>query len=991
MLGRRRVLARSLHSPGYRGSERPPGYDPADMSAETSDERRERAEACYAQELTRSGLQDQVDVDALCARNRELATELRSVHADWLRVKSVWRTLGRGLPVGERLRDRYGSWVDPAIALEPEPGQGSGTLRSVIGRLGLKLPRQSRYEVLEEVARGGMGAVLKVWDPDLRRTLAMKVALSPTAPDGGDAPDSSAELPLARFLEEAQVTGQLDHPGVVPVHELGIDDEGRVFFTMRLVRGESLEAIIARVHGSDPDWTLARAVRVLLKICETMAYAHDKGVIHRDLKPANVMVGRFGEMYVMDWGLARVMGRADKKDLRIKRRDSTSLHLIRTDRGDVRATGGGSVLETMDGDVVGTPAYMSPQQALGEVEGLDQRTDVYALGAILYHLLSGHMPYVPPGRKMSPHAVWSLVMDGKPHPIEERAPNAPPELIAICNKAMERAPGDRYQTAQALSEDLASFLDGRVVRAYERGAWAELRKWVGRNKGLAAASAAALVIALGGLGAVSWVQARANRELGDKNVALAQANAAERQASEEARAAKTVAEQTAVEVTRQRDGADRVIEFLVSLFESPDPARTRGAPVSAKDLLDRGARTIASELEQDPLVRARLMETMGRAYHELGLFDDAEPLLGEALTEREARLGADHPETLAAQNAVARLRGAKGEWQRAQTLFEQALERERVVLGDEHRATLDTRNELGKLYRNQARFAEACAALEAVLADRRRVLGDSDPDTLETYLDLARARRDRNELEAAAQLLAHALPSYRASLGDDHPATLRALNELAVIEQQSGRWDDAQAHLLESWEGRQRVLGPDHPETLWSLADRAFLALRLGRYAEAEELYADALERHRRVLGESHPDSLALLVGLGGLYQLEGRLPEAEELLTEAADRALAALGPDDPRTLGCQFGLAAVFFKQGRHDEAEPIYRQALDGYRQVMGPSHPQTLTIQEDLVLLLTERGALDEALSLARDLLERTAPEDDARPARAELLSSLDGRR
>ncbi|MCA9317888.1 MAG: serine/threonine protein kinase, partial [Planctomycetes bacterium] len=184
---------------------------------------------------------------------------------------------------------------------------------------------------------------------------------------------------VARFLEEALVTGQLDHPGVVPVHELGLDPTGRVFFTMKLVRGEDLRAVLGRVHRNEPDWTVPRALGLLLRACEAMAYAHDKHVIHRDLKPGNIMVGRFGEVYVMDWGLARVLGRPDARDLRLRPDVGTtaSLHSERHEQASEH-----SPLVTMDGDVVGTPAYMPPEQARGAIDELSPASDVYALGAI---------------------------------------------------------------------------------------------------------------------------------------------------------------------------------------------------------------------------------------------------------------------------------------------------------------------------------------------------------------------------------------------------------------------------------------------------------------------------------------------------------------------------------------------------------------------------------------------------------------------------------
>jgi formylglycine-generating enzyme required for sulfatase activity len=257
-----------------------------------------------------------------------------------------------------------------------------------------------------------------------------------------------------------------------------------------------------------------------------MAYAHAKGVIHRDLKPANVMVGHFGEVYVMDWGLARVIGRKDPHDIRPEL-SSTSFS-IRTERREAREETPDSPLLTMGGDVVGTPAYMSPEQARGEVERLTARSDVYSLGAMLYHLLTGQMPYVPPHVRVSSRTVLLRVIEGPPRPVHELDESVPAELEAICDKAMAREPEERYADTSALAEDLRAYLEHRVVHAYETGAVAELRKWIVRNKALAAASAAGILALVAGLAtsAYLYVQARRSAAEAHRNEQIANANAA---------------------------------------------------------------------------------------------------------------------------------------------------------------------------------------------------------------------------------------------------------------------------------------------------------------------------------------------------------------------------------------------------------------------------------------------------------------------------------
>lgn len=362
----------------------------------------------------------------------------------------------------------------------------------------------SRYVSRGEIGRGGMGAILKVFDQDLRRQLAMKVI--------ADAKQAATGPALSRFLDEAQITGQLNHPGVVPVHELGIDSAGSVYFTMQLVRGEDLKAVFGRVAAGDPDWTRERVLGVLLKVCEAMAYAHDHGVIHRDLKPANVMVGRYGEVFVMDWGLARVEGREDSRDLRPRAREETRSE-IRTDRGDARDTDHDSPIFTMDGAVLGTPAFMAPEQARGQSETVGPRSDVYSVGAMLYALLCGQVPYVESGARISARTVLARVIDGPPRSLREFDTTLPEELIAICERAMAREPSARYETMGDLAHDLRAYLEGRVVRAYRTGALAEAVTWVRRNRALAAALIGLVALTVLGSLRVASVEAARNRDL----------------------------------------------------------------------------------------------------------------------------------------------------------------------------------------------------------------------------------------------------------------------------------------------------------------------------------------------------------------------------------------------------------------------------------------------------------------------------------------------
>ncbi|MFT7464042.1 MAG: WD40 repeat protein/serine/threonine protein kinase [Pseudohongiellaceae bacterium] len=467
----------------------PPPSDPESFQGRS-------AEELFEHFLDQYGERDEVAFERLCAEQLPHAEQLRRLRSLWLRFSGAVDDLGDFDKPGQDTPSPASAPRTQAVDIV-RPGE---SLEQLVARLSEASSGGQHLGDRREIARGGMGRILRTWDNSLRRTLAMKVLLD-TRLYGAHIPeDSSERRQLSRFLEEAQITGQLDHPGIVPVHELGVDDEGQVYFTMRLVRGRSLRTVFDLIRDGQEGWTVTRALGVLLKVCHAAAFAHSKGVIHRDLKPANIMVGRFGETYVMDWGLAKVVGREDTHDLRPNAApETTNLSVVSTDRADLNQEHPTSPLLTMDGTVVGTPAYMSPEQAEGFSATVGPQADVYSVGAMLYQLLTGQKPYVASDEHLAPRQILERVLDGPPTPVVQLARATPPELVAICEKAMARKVADRYPDLSLMADELDAFLEGRVVQAYSTGAIAQLKKWVGRHRAVAALMVtviAAITIAL---------------------------------------------------------------------------------------------------------------------------------------------------------------------------------------------------------------------------------------------------------------------------------------------------------------------------------------------------------------------------------------------------------------------------------------------------------------------------------------------------------------
>ncbi|MBX3458641.1 MAG: protein kinase [Planctomycetes bacterium] len=382
-----------------------------------------------------------------------------------------------------------------------------------------KVGGSGRYTVKREYARGGMGRILIALDNAVGREVALKELLP--QPGAGSSGTSSAGL-VERFLREAKVTGQLEHPNIVPVYEIAARDDGSVFYTMKLVRGKTMAhrlQAIQRDALSDQE-KLAQRLKLLdafTDVCNAIAYAHSRGVIHRDLKPANIMLGDFGETLVLDWGLARVQGQEEKAPQR-KGLAEFSPSLLQDD----------SSARTLDGAVLGTPAYMPPEQAKGELDKVDEKSDVYALGAILYEILSGH----PPFEGTNAQTVLARVLVTEPEPLKQIAPNAPPDLVSLADKAMARDRAQRLESAQALAREVIAFRDGRTLSVYRYSRGELLRRFVRRNRAPVAVAAIALLLMLGGA-AYAFTNIMSERDTAQGALAAADAERQARQAVEQ--------------------------------------------------------------------------------------------------------------------------------------------------------------------------------------------------------------------------------------------------------------------------------------------------------------------------------------------------------------------------------------------------------------------------------------------------------------------------
>ena len=779
--------------------------------------------------------------------------------------------------------------MDPTERDATRTGASAGSAAESIGP----------YRLLQKVGEGGMGDVwLAEQSEPIRRRVAVKLIKA-----GMD-----TKQVVARFEAERQVLALMDHPAIAKVFDAGETPRGLPYFVMEYVQGESISTYCDRQRLATID-----RLELFLAVCEGVQHAHQKGVIHRDLKPSNVLVTAQGDKAVpkiIDFGVAK----------------ATAQRL--TER----------TMFTELGALIGTPEYMSPEQA--EMTGLDvdTRTDVYALGVILYELLTGALPFdskelrqqgfgeiqrrireVEPPR---PSARVSTLGDRATE--SARARRTEPARLAghlkgdldwITMKALEKDRTRRYGSPSELAADIGRHLDHRPVLAGPPSTTYRVGKFVRRHR-FGVAAAALVVIALIGFGVTMAVQAR--------------------------------------RIAMERNRAERVSEFLTGLFKVSDPSEARGNAVTAREILDKGAEKIEKELAQDPQVQAQLLGTMGSVYVNLGLLPKAEPLLARALEIRRRVNGPRHPDTLSRMDALAYLYEQQGRYVDAEKLEAEVVALRRSVLGENHVDTLSAMNRLAITYERQGRYDESEKLYQEVLEARRRVLGKDHVDMLWSLDTLAAAHMNRGRYDEAEKLFLEEIEGRTRTQGADHPSTLWAMNNLGLTYQGQRRWDKAEAVHLKTLEIRRRVLGSDHPRTIASMANLSNVYLAEGRNEEAERLAREALESNRRVLGPDHRNSLSSLAGLAKVQLELGRTAEAEKLYDEALEGMGRVLGKEHPDRLTTMRDLADAYAREGRLDDAERLLSTTIQGMKRVLGENHPDTIAAIGSLARLAELRG-------------------------------------
>jgi tetratricopeptide (TPR) repeat protein len=887
--------------------------------------------------------------------------------------------LDNSLASGDSVRDTARTTIDHVSALASTDGS-----RPVAGSPTIDLPDVPGYRVLSEIARGGMGRVLAAHDLALDRDVALKILL----------PEAAAD----RFVRESKITARLPHPGIPPVYALGMLADGSPFLAMKLIVGQTLSAEMKTVDRP-------RLLQAFTQVCQAVGFAHSRGVVHRDLKPANVMVGAFGEVQVMDWGLAKVLSVRDLARVPFTG-EALPVAVVGTDLSETTVdliAAESTDDQTQVGSVLGTPGYMAPEQARGEAT--DASADVFALGGILCTILTGKPPFSGPSHEVIQRAAAADLAEAH---ARLAGCGADAEVIALCRHCLSPSPVDRPKDGQAVADILTTYLNSvqdrlraaEVARAAEAARAEEATRTAAEANARANAERRArrvqviaasllLLVLVGGIVGTTFGLFRAEQAKGQAVKAQGEAKKRADELQEVSDFQAQMLHQIDPASAGLRLSGDVKAKFEAALAKAgvPQSERAKQAEVFASQWSRVNATDVALELidstilkpavaaidrqfKDQPLVDAALRQTLGERYHDLGLYDAAKPLLERALQARRLVLGEEHQDTLISISHMGSLLSDQGKRSEAIPCYREALDTSRRVLGEDHPDTLGAISNIGSLLIDMGKNDEAAPYFREALDKVRQFKGEDDPATLSAMSGMGTLLHKQGKLGDAAIYLREVLDKRRRVLGADHPDTIASLNNLGSLLIDQGKAKEAADCFREVLERRRRLLGEVHPSTLKTMNDLGDALNRLGKDVDAEALLREALANKRRLLGADHPDTLVGLNNLAVFLIQRGKAVEAEPLCLESLEKNRRFSGPEHPNTLVAANVMGYVLLQQKKPAQAEPYVREAIRISRRINGEEHPDTLTYIHNLGKLLIDQNKLDEAETSFRFVLDKS---------------------
>jgi tetratricopeptide (TPR) repeat protein len=760
------------------------------------------------------------------------------------------------------------------------------------------------YRILAPIGEGAMGVVYEAEQERPRRRVALKIIR----------PGVSTPGMLRRFEHEYEFLGRLQHDGIAQIHQAGVADAGfgpQPYFAMELVRGRRLDEFV-RVKELD----LRQRLTLVAEIADAVQHAHHRGIIHRDLKPANILVTEAGGPKILDFGLAR----AAQAELQ-------------------------STVQTLAGEVVGTMSYMSPEQVVGDMSELDTRSDVYALGVILYEVLSGRLPF-DLSRKSLPEAV-RIIRDEEPTRLSSITRTLPADVETIVAKALEKDKLRRYGSAAGLADDIRRSLRDEPILARRPSASYQVRKFARRHKGLVGGVAAVLVALVIGLVASAIEAVRASR-------------------------AERIAQTHAAEAQKEKAKAEAVTKFLAEMLGSANPSQARGRDVTVREALDEAARKIdAGAMKGEPEVEVAVRNAIATTYEGLGLYDQAERQLRTSLDvgARSAHNASVRADT---DTRLVNVLYKRQKFAEAKPVAEEAVKLRQSTVGPRHPDTATSLDDLGAVLLANGDAVAAEAKMREALDIRRAVLGPDDPQLSTSLNNVGFVLEEKGDVAQAEAMFRESLAIDRRRLGNDHPEVAIKLVNLARLNNDAHRPDAAEPYAREAVAIRRKVLGNDHPALVNAL-DQLAQSLEARRPEEALPLRREAVAIATRAYGPDHRETARVENNLGWLLYQRGAYAEAVSLYRKSADIFRRAVGPDDSLTLGVELGLAQNLNGLGDFRGGETVAREALAVFRK--QPTNRQVATMLMALGDSLVGQRRYAEAvpyLREANDIFAKTSP-------------------
>jgi len=812
------------------------------------------------------------------------------------------------------------------------------------GPLGVSSDSFSGYEILSELHRGGQGVVYQAIQKSTRRQVAVKVMK-----EGPFAGPSDK----ARFDREVQVLGQLKHPNIVAIHDSGVA-AGSYYFVMDYIEGRPLDlhvaagAISERRQSRSPKpahfgLPIRETMKLFLRICEAVNAAHVRGIIHRDLKPGNIRVDANAEPHVLDFGLAKV------------------------------AAEPGSSAMTVTGQFIGSLPWSAPEQAEGASNKVDVRTDVYALGVVLFQMLTGRFPYDVTGTMRE---VMDRITSQAPARPSVIRPGVDDEVETIVLKCLAKERDRRYQIAGELARDVERYLDGDPIEAKRDSAMYMLRKQLRRHRVPAFAALAVLLTLIAGffVTLAAWRRAESQRKITEHALTQAdEARAAEteqrRQVEQQRDRAVNAEEQaraSAREALRAVQRAEAVNDFMMRTLREADPRRG-GREITVREALDKASGEAVNAFGQQPEMEAAVRFQLGATYSSLGLLSEAKTQLEESLRTYDGEFAGDHDDYVKLYMTLGVVYHHLGRLDEAE-----ALQRKAVAMADERLAIDDpdrflTRHNLAVTLSERGKFQEAETLLRGVLTYRRLVKGNEGLETLTTLSALGWCLHNQKKPEEALPMYREAMERAERSHGKDHPDTITFTQNYAQALKSLGRVAEAEPLAREAVERARRVNGHDHPSTAVCIGNLAEILDERKQHGEAERLFQEALAIERKAYREG-PAVVNRLKKLTKSYRDHEELKIAEPLAREAYDMSRRVLEPDHPDRLIAQSDLAWILWHNGNTAEAEPMLRDGIAAHRRVYGTDHRETLAIINSFAVALHNVERYDDAEPLYREALD-----------------------